>query len=171
MKYVIGGEPSFSFTQGFVVTPADLTERGMSVLLSVIESSTTPATRPKLITVTANGLKGRPHSLLPLPIKAVFSLIKVPHDDKINQEKIVKGAAGWDGEVNGWLGANNVVIVRPAVLTSGECKADKESDAYRTGQELRSAWTVSRADVAHFITDKVTVNWDEWAGQAWSVSY
>ncbi|KAF8597883.1 hypothetical protein BDV93DRAFT_610122 [Ceratobasidium sp. AG-I] len=169
--YGVGGAPSFSATKGFVVIPADLTERGMAALLSVIESSTTPSTRPKLVAITANGLEGRGHSLLPFPVKAIFSLIKVPHDDKIKQEKIVKSAAGWDGAGKGWLGAKNVVIVRPSILTSGECKADKGSDAYRAGHELQSAWTISRADVAHFITDKVAANWDEWAGEAWTVSY
>ncbi|KAG9081388.1 hypothetical protein FRC06_005608, partial [Ceratobasidium sp. 370] len=44
----IGGDPSFSLLKGFVITPADLTARSMAVLLSVIQSSTTLSTRPKL---------------------------------------------------------------------------------------------------------------------------
>ena len=177
------------------MTPADLTERGMSVLLSVIESSTTPSTRPRLVTITSNGLDDRSHSLLPLPMRAFYGWgLKVPHEDKINQEKVVKSAAGWDGEGRGWLGAKNVVIVRPAFLTSGECKADrkadkaekkadkkadkkgdkkgdKKEDAYKTGRELPNVWTISREDVAHFIAEKIIANWEEWAGEAWVVSY
>ncbi|KAF8597888.1 hypothetical protein BDV93DRAFT_527076 [Ceratobasidium sp. AG-I] len=181
--YGIGGEPSFSVTQGYVVTPADLTERGMTVLLSVIESSTTPSTRPRLVTITSNGLDDRSHGLLPLPMRAFYGWgLKVPHEDKINQEKVVKSAAGWDGEGNGWLGAKNLVIVRPAFLTSGECKADKKADkenkkgdkkgdAYKTDQELPNVWIISREDVAHFIAEKVIANWDQWAGEPWVVSY
>ncbi|KAH7345685.1 hypothetical protein B0J17DRAFT_764280 [Rhizoctonia solani] len=46
----IGGEPTFSLTKGYVINPLDLTARSMSVLLSVLQSSTTPATQPKLVT-------------------------------------------------------------------------------------------------------------------------
>ncbi|KAF8597887.1 hypothetical protein BDV93DRAFT_527075 [Ceratobasidium sp. AG-I] len=174
--YGIGGDPSLSVTQGFVVTPADITERGMTALLSVIQSSTTPSTRPRIVTITSNGLDDRSHGLLPLPMRVFYGwALRVPHEDKINQEKVVKSAAGWDGEGNGWLGEKNMVIVRPAFLTSGKCKADKKPDgkeeAYRAGQELPSVWTISRADVAHFIAEKVIADWDKWAGEAWVVSY
>ncbi|KAF8602049.1 hypothetical protein BDV93DRAFT_444796 [Ceratobasidium sp. AG-I] len=167
----IGGEPQFSFTQGFIMTPADLTARSMAVLLSVIQSSTTPTTRPKLLTVTANGLNGRQHSILPFVLRLFYKwLLKVPHHDKLKQEEYVERAAGWGGGNDGWLGAQNVVIVRPSMFTSGACKADRGGDAYRTGQELKGAWTVSRADVAHFIGEKVFANWGEWAGRAWVIS-
>lgn len=145
----------------------------MSVLLSVIQSSTTPATRPKLITITSNGLDDQSHSALPGPMRALYSWgLKSPHADKVNQEKVVKRAAGWDGEGEGWLGEKNVVIVRPAFLTSGECKADrKKREAYKTGHQLEKVWIISRTDVAHFIAEKVATNWDEWAGKGWVVSY
>ncbi|QRV90035.1 NAD(P)H-binding family protein [Ceratobasidium sp. AG-Ba] len=151
----IGGDPGFSLLKGFVVTPADITSRSMSFLLAVIRSSTAPATRPKLITITSNGLDDRSHALLPLPLKPFYGwLLQVPHEDKVEQEKHVKRAAGWDG-TDGWIGSENVTIVRPALLTSGECVANKVQDAYRVGAELQSAWTVSRADVAHFVVEKV----------------
>ncbi|KAG9127094.1 hypothetical protein FRC07_000697 [Ceratobasidium sp. 392] len=168
----IGGEPKFAFTKGFVMTPGDLTARCMSVLLSVIQSSTTPSTRPKLVTITSNGLDRRTQSLLPLPLKLMYRwLLHVPHVDKIEQENVVKRAAGWDGASDGWLGAQNLAIVRPSMFTSGECVADKKENAYRTDEGLKSAWTVSRADVAHFVAEKVLADWEKWAGKAWVISY
>lgn len=83
----------------------------------------------------------------------------------------MKRAAGWDGENQGWMDTRNVVIVRPSLLTSGVCKADQDSNAYRSGRELQGAWSISRADVAHFVAEKVLASWDEWAGEAWVVSY
>jgi hypothetical protein len=167
----LGGKPSFSFLKGFVITPADLTARSMAVLLNVIHFSTTAGKRPKLITITSNGLDDRSHSLLPLPLKPVYRwLFHVPHKDKVEQENSVKHAAGWDEANEGWLGSHNLTIIRPSILTSGKCVADKKKNAYRTDAELRGAWRVSRADVAHFIVE-VFNDWETWGGKAWVVSY
>ncbi|GAB1522280.1 hypothetical protein RhiTH_005394 [Rhizoctonia solani] len=161
----IGGDPSLSLTKGFVITPADVTTRSMNVLLSTIKDSNI---RPRLITVTSNGLDERSHSLLPWPLKAFYSgLLKVPHEDKIGQENTVNQATN----IEGWFDPKNVVIVRPALLTSGACLADKDSDAYRVGDELTGAWTVSRADVGHFVAEKVLEDWNRWAGKPWVVAY
>ncbi|CUA74032.1 hypothetical protein RSOLAG22IIIB_05379 [Rhizoctonia solani] len=161
----IGGYPSFSLTKGFVLNPADLTTRSMSILLSVVQAS---SVRPKLITVSSNGLDPRTHSLLPWLLKIFYEWgLRQPHEDKIGLENNVKQATSSEG----WLDPKNSVIVRPSLLTSGKCLADTKSDAYRTGEELRSAWTVSRADVGHFIAEKVVEEWDRWAGKAWVVSY
>ncbi|KAH7345754.1 hypothetical protein B0J17DRAFT_531278, partial [Rhizoctonia solani] len=154
----IGGDPSLSLTKGFVITPADVTTRSMSVLLSVVQSSTV---RPRLVTVSSNGLDERSHSLLPFPLKIFYGwLLRVPHQDKIGLERNVKQATSSEG----WLDPRNSVIVRPSLLTSGKCLADTNPDAYRTGEELASAWSVSRADVGHFVVEKVLAEWDRWAG-------
>ncbi|KAG8682884.1 hypothetical protein FRC08_014669 [Ceratobasidium sp. 394] len=167
----IGGDPSFSIIKGFIITPPDLTARSMTVLLSVIQSSTTPSTRPKLVTITSNGLDARSHSLLPLPMRLFYGyFLRLPHVDKEEQEIVVKRAAGWDGN-QGWLPSDNLVIVRPAFLTNGECVADKKPDAYRADAELQSVWTVSRADVGHFVAEKVFADWGRWKGKAWVVGY
>ncbi|CUA77729.1 hypothetical protein RSOLAG22IIIB_06743 [Rhizoctonia solani] len=167
----IGGEPSFSLTKGYVITPPDLTTRSMSVLLSVLRSSTTPATQPKLIMISSNGLDEHSHSLLPLPMKAFYDyFLRLPHEDKIGLEKNVQRAAGW-GDSQGWFDPKNVVIVRPAFLITGKCSADEKPDAYRTGEELHKAWGISRADVGHFVVEKAIADWDNWAGKAWVVSY
>lgn len=168
----IGGDPKFSLTQGFIITPPDLTTRSMSVLLSVIQSSTTPTTRPKLVTIGSNGLDDRSHSLLPLPLKVFYGwFLRLPHEDKIGLENNVQTAAGWSEGSEGWLDPRDAVIVRPSLLTSGECLADTKEDAYRTGEELTGAWTVSRADVGHFVVEKVIADWEKWAGKAWVISY
>ncbi|CAE6460637.1 unnamed protein product [Rhizoctonia solani] len=168
----IGGEPTFSLTKGFVINPPDLTTRGMAVLLAVIRSSTTPATQPKLVTISSNGLDERSHSLLPLPMKAFYGyFLRLPHEDKIGLEKNVQQAAGWDSQSQGWFDPKNVVIVRPAFLVSGKCAADEKPDAYRTGEELEKSWGISRADVGHFVAEKVLTDWEKWAGKAWVVSY
>ncbi|CAE6517204.1 unnamed protein product [Rhizoctonia solani] len=167
----IGGEPTFSLTKGYVINPPDLTTRSMSVLLSVLQSSTTPTTQPKLITISSNGLDEHSHSLLPLPMKAFYSyFLRLPHEDKVGLEKNVQQAAGWDNS-QGWFDPKNVVIVRPAFLLDTKCAADKKSDAYRVGEELDKAWGISRADVGHFIAEKVICDWEKWAGKAWVVSY
>lgn len=145
----------------------------MSLLLSVIQSSTAPSTRPKLIVISSNGLDKRSHSLLPLALKPLYGwVLRGPHEDKIGLEKNVLTAAGWaEGEGGGWLGAQNLVVIRPALLTTGECLGDKKADAYRAGEELKGAWTVSRADVGHFVVEKVLADWNNWAGKGWVISY
>ncbi|KDN48325.1 hypothetical protein RSAG8_02917, partial [Rhizoctonia solani AG-8 WAC10335] len=161
----IGGYPSLSFTKGFVQNPADLTTRCLSILLSVFQSS---AVRPRLIAVSSNGLDEQSHSSLPLPLKILYGgLLSQPHEDKIGLENNVKQATSSEG----WLDPKNSVIVRPSLLTSGKCLADTKPGAYRAGEVLKSAWTVSRADVGHFIVEKVLTEWDQWAGKTWVVSY
>ncbi|CAE6472770.1 unnamed protein product [Rhizoctonia solani] len=169
----IGGYPKFSITQGFVLTPADLTTRSVEVLLSVIQSSTTPDTRPKLVVITSNGLDKRTHALLPLPLKPIYKyVLRTAHEDKIGLERNVQNAAGRDGGVDGgWLGSQNLVVVRPAIFTDGECLGNQKADAYRVGEELSSAWSISRADVAHFLAEKVLAGWDKWAGRSWVIAY
>ncbi|QRV95032.1 NAD(P)H-binding family protein [Ceratobasidium sp. AG-Ba] len=168
----IGGEPTFSLTKGAVLNPPDLTSRAMSVLLDVMQSSTTPADRPKLVTITSNGLDDRTHSMLPMPMRLFYGwALRLPHEDKVEQEKNVTRATGGDGRSTGWLPIQNVTIVRPAFLTDGECKAEKKVDGYRVGAELEKVWTVSRADVGHFVAEKVFADWGKWGGKAWVVGY
>ncbi|KAG9076131.1 hypothetical protein FRC06_009685 [Ceratobasidium sp. 370] len=168
----IGGEPSFSWRKaGFVISPADLTARSISILLSVIQSSTTPSTRPKLVTITSNGLDPQSRTILPFTLKLLYAwFLRAPFADKAEQERILKRAAGWDG-AEGWLGSDNVVIVRPSILTDEECLADKKPGAYRAGPELKGPWTISRGDVAHFVVEKVLDKWERWSGKTWVVSY
>lgn len=64
-----------------------------------------------------------------------------------------------------------MVIVRPALLTDGECK-----EKYRIKAEgdlaVKGGYTVSRKDVAHFIAEKlVGEEWDALEGKGVNVAY
>jgi len=69
-----------------------------------------------------------------------------------------------------WLDA---VLVRPSLLTDGKSLyEDKGAKAIRTGPEdLPSAWTVSRKDVAWFVANMLMKDWDSWKGKAVTISY
>lgn len=64
-----------------------------------------------------------------------------------------------------------VVIIRPALLTDGEC-----TENYRLRCEgdlaVKGGYTISRRDVAHLIVEGVLGDkWDEWEGKGVSVAY
>lgn len=75
----------------------------------------------------------------------------------------------------------NVVVVRPALLTDGICRADQEKKR-RTGYphgeqytveegDLKGRWTISRKDVAHFVVERVIKEWNDWEGKRVSIAY
>lgn len=134
---------------------------------------------------------------MPFLLKPVYgSLLTVPHADKLGSERAVAHCAGWDwdkiddrepsGELMGsdWQkrtglptpGAlTEVLVVRPAILTDGECVAEKKrtggKDPYRVSEDELGGWTVSRKDVAHFIADAALNRWDEFAGKIVNIAY
>lgn len=79
----------------------------------------------------------------------------------------------WD-ETEGLPGKGElkrVVIVRPALLTDGECK-----EKYRLRSErdlaVKGGYTVSRQDVAHFIAERLLgEEWDALEGKGVNVAY
>ena len=66
-----------------------------------------------------------------------------------------------------------LVVVRPALLTDGECKADKSEGAYRVSEQyLCNGYRVSREDVSHFIATRLFSNeWSEWEGKILHIAY
>ena len=150
-----------------------------NLLFTYSRSSSPP---PKLIICTSDGLTPPSHRLVPLSLKSVFSvLIAGPHEDKLvhhaagwSWNPTSNGSvppnvipAGWDDSESsgGWL--KDALIVRPALLTDGECKSDKKgSVAYRTAEEsAKGVWTISRKDVAYFIVEQAIAEWKEWNGK------
>lgn len=134
----------------------------------------------------------RGHVDLPIPIKALYSLIDVPHKDKLGAERAVAYCTGWkwdDGEQKDEIMGERwrereglpapgtlrgMLVVRPALLTDGDCQADKKKNAYRVKEgdtELRGVYTISRKDVAHFIADAVLHRWDEFSDKAVNIGY
>ena len=136
------------------------------------------------------------HASLPLPLKPLYGyLLDVPHKDKVAAERIVAHLADWPWDVKAdgepgedYMGEGNwmereglpakgalkgsVVVVRPALLTDGECYADKieakgkDKAPYRVNEgDLKGSYTISRKDVAHFVVEGVVKKWDDMEGQ------
>ncbi|EIW85579.1 hypothetical protein CONPUDRAFT_48791 [Coniophora puteana RWD-64-598 SS2] len=192
MLFTVGGTPSFKLTKGFVIEPPNLVTQS---LLNVLE--TLPADSPdvKLLTISSTGLTRESHDALPCALKPLYGYaLAAPHKDKCGAEEILAHAAGWKWDVQdsageeilgaGWTrrvpepaALKRLVVIRPALLTDGECVADKPQkqpgkEAYRVKQgDIDSSWTISRKDVAHFMVEKVIKNWDEWEGKRVSIAY
>lgn len=72
----------------------------------------------------------------------------------------------------------SVVVIRPALLTDGDCKGDKTAgkdkkgkEPYRVEEGDISGYTISRKDVAHFIVEGVLGDWKKWEGKCISLAY
>lgn len=186
--FTVGGTPHFSLTKGFTVSPPNLVTQ---CLVNTLE--TLPSPHPKIITISSIGLTHASHKLLPLPLKPLYSyLLPAPHKDKCGAEELIAHCAGWkwdarDSAGDEILGVNwtnrvpdagelkGITVIRPALLTDGECRADvkgKGSEAYRVKEgDLEGSWTVSRRDVAHFLVEGVMRHWQEWEGKCTSIAY
>ncbi|KAG2124216.1 hypothetical protein DEU56DRAFT_597424 [Suillus clintonianus] len=186
--FTVGGTPHFSLTKGFTFTPPNLVTQS---LLNVLE--TLPSPHPKIVTISSTGHTQASHQSLPLPIKPLYSyLLSVPLKDKRGAEEAIAHSAGWTWEARDSAGEEisgadwtdripnpgelkSVVVIRPAMLTDGKCRADiksKGSEAYRVKEgDWECGWTVSRRDVAHFLVEGVVRHWQEWEGKCVSVAY
>ena len=162
-------------------------------LLNIL--STLPPYHPRIITLSSTGLSKKSHANLPFALKPLYGyLLAVPHKDKVGAERIVAHCAGWswdadDGEVgedilsSGWEAGlpeagslRNIVVIRPALLVDGDCKADKMKDGegkepYRVKEGEIGGWTVGRKDVAHFVVEGVLGDWGRWEGKCISIAY
>ncbi|OJA19660.1 hypothetical protein AZE42_02817 [Rhizopogon vesiculosus] len=188
LLFTVGGLPHFSLTKGFVVSPPNLVTQS---LLNVLE--TLPSAHTKIITISSTGLTRASHKALPLLLKPLYGyLLSEPHKDKCGAEEVIAHCAGWswdarDSAGEEILGADwenriifpgrgqlkSIVVVRPALLTDGECRADvKGSGAYRVKEgDVECSWSVSRRDVAHFLVEGVVKHWQEWEGKCVSIAY
>lgn len=186
--FTVGGTPRFTLSKGFVISPPNLVTQA---LLNCLETLPTPT--PKIITISSTGLTRASHKNLPLLLKPLYGyLLQVPHKDKCGAEEILAHCAGWpweecDSPGPEILGANwkervpdggqlkSVVVIRPALLTDGECRADEASrnkQAYRVNEgDLSGSYMVSRKDVAHFLVEGVIKDWDTWQGKRVSIAY
>ncbi|PSR73875.1 hypothetical protein PHLCEN_2v10295 [Hermanssonia centrifuga] len=190
------GTPTLTLTKGAVLTTADLcTHAILNVLRTIPPSHRAASSQPKIIAISSTGLTPSSHAHHPLPIRALYSwLLPQIHADKLGLERVLAYCAGWewkaeDGEPRedilpaGWTGQpgtpeqgelKQVLVVRPAMLTDGGCKADKKAGrAYRVGEEdlKNNGYTVSRRDVAHFIVEGALPDWTRWGGKRMSIAY
>ena len=181
-----GGTPQFKLTKGFVISPPNLVTQA---LLNCLETLPTPT--PKIITISSTGLTRASHQKLPLPLKPFYGyLLQVPHKDKCGAEEVLAHCAGWpwdkrdsagpailgdewERRVPGQNQLKSVVVIRPALLTDGNCRANQSGEgAYRVKEgDLEGGWTVSRQDVAHFLVEGVIKHWDKWEGKFASIAY
>ncbi|KAF9478504.1 hypothetical protein BDN70DRAFT_879943 [Pholiota conissans] len=192
LLFTVGGTPKFSLTHGFVITPSTLVT---DCLFNVLATMPKTEPQPRIITISSTGLTRSSHAALPLPLKPMYSyLLAAPHKDKVGAERLIRYCAGWpwnaeDGEPDEEIMGPNwkelpglpaegslkhVLVIRPALLTDGECKAEKpgkKGPAYRVSEEELGAWTVSRKDVAHFIADAVLHRWSEFENKCVSIAY
>ncbi|KAF7302646.1 NAD(P)-bd-dom domain-containing protein [Mycena chlorophos] len=186
------GNPGFSFTKGFLQDPPNLVS---ACFLNVICTMPAYAEQPKIIVLSSTGLSPVAHKTLPLPMRLLYNTIEQPHQDKLAMERVIAHGAGWRWGVDGTvepdaslIGENwqqrpglpaegsykNVLVVRAAWLTDGKSLADereaKGKPGYRYSEQELRCYTISRADVAHFIVTSLG-RWDEVQGKRINVGY
>ena len=175
-------------TKGVVMTPPNLvTMCFLNLITAMPESSKTNSNQPRIVVVSSTGLTPSSHRSLPVLLRPVYSyVLKQPHKDKLGTERLAFHCMGreWPNDVPepaenilepAWANLeglpkfgtfSNVLIVRPAMLTDGECVGAKIEKAgkkpYRVSSEEISGYTVSRKDVAHFIVEDALENWEKY---------
>ncbi|KAF9462740.1 hypothetical protein BDZ94DRAFT_1165227 [Collybia nuda] len=191
LLFTVGGTPKFHPVKGFIITPENLVTQSLINVLCTMPR-TTP--EPKLITISSAGVTRASHTALPLLLKPVYGyLLAVPHKDKVGAERVISHCAGWtwksseDGEPDenimgpgDWTQRSGlpaagtlkkVLVIRPALLTDGECVAEGSGKSYRVSDGELKGWTVSRKDVAHFVVDAALNRWREFENKVVSIAY
>ncbi|KAJ7130180.1 hypothetical protein C8R44DRAFT_829667 [Mycena epipterygia] len=187
--FSVGITPTFHIFKGLVFESRNLVTQCMLNVLCTMPTYT-DAPQPKIIVISSTGLTPTAHAALPLLIKPLYSLLDVPHTDKIGMERAIAYCSGWkwnseaDGEPTsdimgeGWMQRKglpapgtlkDVLVIRPALLTDGQCVADRveakgKGKSYRVSQEELGGYTISRKDVAHLAVDALA-RWEEFANK------
>jgi len=176
------GPAKFHPLKGFTLSPPNLVTQSLINVLCTMPKS---EPLPKIITISSTGVTRSSRATLPLALKPLYGYLLGPaHKDKRGSERVIAHCAGWewqDGDIGedimgpgDWTKREGLptagslqklaVIVRPALLTDGECRADTKKDKkepYRAKESLSSPYTVSRKDVAHFLVENLLQRWDE----------
>jgi len=198
--FTLGGGPSqasFKVCKGLVMNPPDLVTHCFLNLVRTIPPSlrSAAASQPRIVTISSTGLTRAGHKKLPAVLKPLYGyLLAGPHEDKLGAENVAAHYVGRDfpdpakPEVlpSSWTeeegvaerGAyKKIVVIRPSLLTDGECKADKVAaggkEPYRLVEDDITGYSVSRKDVAHFVADKLMKDdeWQRWEGKSVGISY
>ncbi|KAJ6594479.1 hypothetical protein B0H19DRAFT_1056764 [Mycena capillaripes] len=192
--FSVGTYPRFDLLKGFVMDPPNPVTKCLLSVLCTMPKHTPP---PKIVVFSSIGLSRVSHAALPILLKPLYGvLLASAHRDKIGVERVVAHCAGWawDPAVDGETGADilstgwtereglpvpgsltDVLVVRPALLTDGKCKADEvaakgKGNSYRASEEELGGYTISRKDTAHFVVDALS-RWDEFKNKRVNVSY
>ncbi|KAJ6625833.1 hypothetical protein B0H10DRAFT_2000934 [Mycena sp. CBHHK59/15] len=193
--FTVGGTPSFNLLKGFVIKPHNLvTQCILNVLCTMPTYPDAP--QPKIIVLSSIGVTPVAHAALPLLLKPLYSMIAVPHKDKVGMEYVIAHCAGWawdpkaDGKPaidlmgEGWTERKGLpapgtlkhaLVIRAALLTDGPCLADQASEKgkgkrYRVSEEELGGYTISRKDTAHFVVDALT-RWDDFDNKRVNLAY
>ncbi|KAE9394886.1 hypothetical protein BT96DRAFT_998115 [Gymnopus androsaceus JB14] len=181
-------DSSFSLRKGIIISPANLVTQAV---LNILCTMPTQSPKPKIVTISSGGLTHSGHAALPLLLKPLYATMGIPHKDKLGAERAIAYCAGWkwdtetDGPGDDFMGEGwmereglpaagtlkGVLVIRPAFLTDGDCRADSKKDAYKVQEEEIGGWTVSRKDVAHFVADAVLNRWNEFSDKIVNIGY
>lgn len=181
-----------------VISPSDLCTRSLlNVLRTVPASLRPPDAQPRFVVISSTGITQSSHDHLPFLWRLLYPwFLASPHADKLGVERILAHCAGWkwkdaqprpdilpldwktvagtpeEGELK------KILAVRPALLTSDECRGDKATRKaghapYRVGEgDLdNNGYTVSRRDVAHFIVEGALEDWERWENKITTIAY
>ncbi|KAF9060957.1 hypothetical protein BDP27DRAFT_1338890 [Rhodocollybia butyracea] len=194
LLFTVGAtQASFNLFKGFVISPANLVTQALLNILCTMPTQDSP---PKSIIISSAGFNHSSYAALPLLMKPLYAyLLKGPLKDKMGAERAIAHCTGWnwdtehDGEPSdeimgqGWTERKglpakgtlkNVLVIRPVMLTDGECKAEKKENTagYRVkAGDIAGGWTVSRKDVAHFVANAALNRWDEFSDKCISIAY
>jgi hypothetical protein len=171
---------------GISIHPPNLCTQALLSILRVMPASLrAPDHQPKIVVVSSNGATQASHVALPCPLRATYPwALSGPHADKNAMERVLAHVGGrewaeaepktallsehWAAdEMTPGLGAlPDIVVVRLALLTDGECRG-----LYRVGEGQRDYYRISRKDVAHFIVEGALKDWARWKGQCVAIAY
>lgn len=199
MPISVGGTPKFTFGKGFVIDPRNLVTQSLMNALSTMPESSRTGDQTGIITISSIGLTRTSHDSLPIALKPLYGwLLQVPHEDKAGAERVLAHCAGWswdsaDSEPSADIMGENwkekeglpsagslkkVLVIRPALLTDGDCIADRPAkegrqskEPYRVSESELKGYTVSRKDVAHFVVDAITNKWDQCENKRVNIVY
>ncbi|KAF9220200.1 hypothetical protein BS17DRAFT_797851 [Gyrodon lividus] len=177
----------FNLRKGFLISPPNLVTQA---LINVFD--TIPPSDPKVIAISSTGVTDESHRALPFALRVLYGyLIAQPHKDKRGAEQIYAHVADWPWDKKDDVGSDileedwpkrvpprgqykNLLVIRPAWLTDGVSLAEKNpgKEGYRVKDgDMNYAYTISRADVSHFIVETAVRRWDEWMGRCVSIAY
>lgn len=178
----LGGYPTFHLNGGLLLDPPDLCSHSLLNALSTMPRTSTP---PRIVALTSSGLTRESNATLPFAVRLLYRTLHSPHNDKLGAERILAHVLGEPEPEEHILAGNwketaglpgkgelkGVVIVRPALLTQGECKGK-----YRIRSEgdlaIKGGYTISRQDVAHFIAERLLGHeWDAFEGKGVTLAY
>ena len=132
----------------------DRSNNSGTVAKTLVTSLATVKNPPVIVAISSTGILST-KNLLPLPLKPLYKLLHIPHEDKIVMENVIS-----QEYVPGkWT------LVRAALLKDGE-----RTGKYRVG-ETEVGYTIRRKDVADFIVRECIEGDGKWLGKRPVVVY